>query len=225
MDIVADAAPQTPTSSSIDTRPKTITTAIAYEANRALLALADGELLEVLTEDFEPIESDLAVWCEATGQRLVRIEPVTDGRRFLIEKRPSRTGETALALVISTDGLEELLSPLGFALAAALEGIETHLYFQGPGVRVLARGFRPRLRGWGRPFSRFAASGLARAGHVSAQEKLRQLRSLGARLYVCGPSLQHFKVAREELIFDDLPVVEYLSFIAVMERADVHIYS
>jgi predicted peroxiredoxin len=89
---------------------------------------------------------------------------------------------------------------------------------------VLERGFRPRLRGWARPFSRFAASGLAKAGHVSAQEKLRQLRSLGAHLYVCGPSLQHFKVAKENLIFDGLPVVEYLTFAAVMEQADVHIY-
>jgi predicted peroxiredoxin len=89
---------------------------------------------------------------------------------------------------------------------------------------VLERGFRPRLHGWAPPFSRFAASGLAKAGHVAAQDKLRQLRSLGAHLYVCGPSLQHFKVAKENLIFDGLPVVEYLTFAAVMEQADVHIY-
>lgn len=211
--------------SSIDTRPRTITTAIAYEAHQALGPLADGELLEVVTEDFAPIEADLHAWCEANGQRLVRSEPTAGGRSFLIEKRPSRPRDRKLALVVSSDGLEELLSPLGFALGAALEGIETHLYVQGPAVRVLERGFRPRLRGWARPFSRFAASGLAKAGHVSAQEKLRQLRSLGARLYVCGPSLQHFKVSSDDLIFDDLPAVEYLSFVAVMEQADVHIYS
>jgi predicted peroxiredoxin/TusA-related sulfurtransferase len=210
---------------SIDTRPKTITTAIAYEAHVALAPLADGDVLEVVTEDFEPIEADLQAWCGSSGQRLVTSERTAEGLRFLIEKGPTEAGDTRLAMVISTDGLEELLSPLGFALAAALEGVETHLYFQGPGVRVLSRGFKPRLRGWGRPFSRFAAAGMAKAGHVAAQEKLRQLRSLGARVYVCGPSLQHFKVSKDELVFDDLPVVAYLSFMALMQHADVHVYS
>ena len=127
--------------------------------------------------------------------------------------------------MISSDGLEELLSPLGFALAAALEGMAVHVYVQGPAVRVLARGFQPRLRGWGRPFSRFAASGLSRAGHLPAQDKLRQLRSLGAKIYLCGPSMQHFKVRAEDVIFSDVPQVEYLSFMAVMKDADVHIYA
>lgn len=211
--------------SSVDTRPQTITTAIAYQAHQALQPLADGDVLEVVTEDTEPIDADLHAWCDATGQRLLQSKPVTLGRRFLIEKHPSEARETKLALVLSTDGLEELLSPLGFALAAALEGIETHIYLQGPAVRVLERGFRPKLHGWARPFSRFAASGLAKAGHIPAQEKLGQLRSLGARLYVCGPSLEHFKVSKENLIFDDLPAVAYLTFVAVMEQADVHIYS
>lgn len=210
---------------SIDTRPKTIATAIAYEAHEALGSLTEGEVLEVVTEDFEPIEADLQAWCGSSGQRLVRSERTAERLRFLIEKGPTEAGDRKLAMVISTDGLEELLSPLSFALAAALEGIETHLYFQGPGVRVLSRGFKPRLRGWARPFSRFAASGLAKVGHVAAQEKLRQLRSLGARVYVCGPSLEHFKVSRDELVFDDLPLVEYLSFMALMKDADVHVYS
>ena len=46
-------------------------------------------------------------------------------------------------MVISNPDLEELLSPLGFALAAALEGIEVRLYVQGPAVRILGRGARP----------------------------------------------------------------------------------
>jgi predicted peroxiredoxin len=126
--------------------------------------------------------------------------------------------------VISSDGLEELLSPLGFALAAALEGMAVHLYIQGPAVRVLTRGFRPKLHGWARPFSRFAASGLTNTGHIPAPEKLRQLRSLGTQIYMCGPSMQHFKVKPEDLIFQDLPVIEYLTFMPIMEEADVHIY-
>jgi predicted peroxiredoxin len=66
---------------------------------------------------------------------------------------------------------------------------------------------------------------MAKTGHIPAQDKLRQLRRLGAHLYVCGPSMQHFKVKRDDLIFDDVAVVEYLTFMAVMQQTDVHIYA
>ena len=126
--------------------------------------------------------------------------------------------------MISDDGLFELLSPLGTALAAALEGQHVSLYFQGPAVRVLARGYRARTHGWGRPFSRFPRSGLERAGHVAPQEKIRQLQALGARIYACGPSMTHFKVPRERLAFDDVTVAEYPTFAEQMAEADIHLF-
>jgi hypothetical protein len=42
-------------------------------------------------------------------------------------------------VVVSDPGLEELLSSLGFALAAPLEGAQVSLYFQGLAVRALAK--------------------------------------------------------------------------------------
>jgi len=197
----------------------TITTFVVFDAASALGQMHEGETLELLTDDYEPLRRDVAAWCEAVGHRVRSCETVPGGLRFQIEKGPAKANEARLAVVISSDGLEELLSPLGFALAAALNGMAVYLYVQGPAVRVLRRGFRPKLRGWQRPFSRFAAAGLSRASHVSAQDKLRQLRALGAEIYVCGPSMQHFRVKPEDLIFPDLPVVEYFSFMAAMQRA------
>lgn len=209
---------------SLDRRGKTITTFVLYDAAAQLQRLSEGEVLEVVTDEFEPFEPDIEAWCQATGHVLLASEPIAEGHRFLIEKRIPKVKETSLAMVISSDRLDELLSPLGFALGAALEGLHVHLYFQGPAVRVLTKGFRPRLHGWARPFSRFAAAGMARAGHIPAQDKLRQLRTLGARIYVCGGSMPAFKVRREDLIFDDLPVVEYLSFVPILEDADITLY-
>jgi len=209
---------------SLDRRGKTITTFVVFDAATELEEMAEGELLEILTDEFEPFERDIAAWCQATGHALRASEATLAGHRFVIEKRIPKTKDASLAMVISDAGLEELLSPLGFALAAALEGIQVHLYFQGPAVRVLTRGFRPRLSGWARPFSRFAASSMTKAGHIPAQEKLQQLLRLGARLYVCGGSLQPFKVRREDFIFDDLPIVEYLTFMSIMEDAEIHLY-
>jgi len=107
---------------------------------------------------------------------------------------------------------------------AALQGGDVSLYFQGPAVRVLAKGFTEHLHGPGRPFSRIARTGLTRAGHIPAQEKLRQLQALGARLYACAGSMQHFKVARTDLAFSDLTVAEYLTFMEIMASADINVF-
>jgi predicted peroxiredoxin/TusA-related sulfurtransferase len=208
----------------IDHRGRTITTFVIYDASITLQAMEKGELLEIVTDDFAPFRADIAAWCAATGSRLIETKPTQGDLSFLVEKGPAVVKDSKLAMVISDDGLEELLSPLGFALGAALEGIEVSLYFQGPAVRVLAKGFKTRLKGWARPFSRFAATGLAKAGHIAPQEKLRQLHTLGAEIYACGGSLDHFKVKAEDFIFDDIPVVEYLTFMAVMEDANVQLY-
>ena len=209
---------------SLDRRGKTITTFVVFDAFSEMETMFEGEVLEVITDDFEPFEADISAWCRSSGQVLLSSDATPAGRRFLIEKRTRASVDIRLAMVISDAGLEELLSPLGFALGAALEGVEVHIYLQGPAVRVVTRGFRPRLKGWARPFSRFAASGMTRSGHIPAQEKLRQLRSLGARLYLCGGSMPHFKVKKEDLIFDDLAIVEYLTFMSIMQEADIQLY-
>jgi predicted peroxiredoxin/TusA-related sulfurtransferase len=208
----------------LDLRGKTITTFIAHEAAKALQQVGDGGVVELLTDDAAPVLADLQAWAHACGHVLLAAEQAPGHRRVVIQKGPPRPVSRKLAMVISNPGLEELLSPLGFALAAALEGIQVHLYFQGPAVRVLERGFTPRLRGWARPFSRFARQGLARTGHIGPQDKLAQLRELGARIYLCGPSMEHFRVRKEALIFTDLPIVEYLTFAEVMAASDIHLF-
>ena len=54
---------------------------------------------------------------------------------------------------------------------------------------------------------------------------MAQLQWLGARLYGCGPSMQHFKVQSGDLAFDGVIVTEYLTFMEVMADADVHLNS
>ena len=210
---------------SLDIRGKTITTFVVFDVVAQLRMMVEGDVLELITDQYEPIWRDISAWSEATGQKLLSVEEVEAGRRFLIEKGTADHTSTRMAMVVSSSGLEELLSPLGFALAAALEGIDLNLFIQGPAVRVLTKDYRPRLKGWARPFSRFAAAGMAKTGHISPQNKLRQIHGLGGNIYMCGPSMEHFKVKREELIFDDLPIVEYFTFMSIMEKSDIQLYS
>jgi TusA-related sulfurtransferase len=134
------------TRTSLDMRGKSITTFIACETARRLADLTDGEALELLVDASDEIDNDLAAWCRCRGQELA-VGRQTDGsRQHLITKSPLRATGKRFAAVISDAGLEELLSPLGFALAAALKGSDVWLYSQGPAVRVLAEGFTEHLQ-------------------------------------------------------------------------------
>lgn len=209
----------------LDLRGRTITTFIAYEIHEALSALGEGVRVEVVTDAFAAIDTDLRAWCRATGHRLVDTDVTGAMWRFTIEKGAPRRSTRKFAAVIEDDGLFELLAPLGFALASALEGHDVSLYFQGPAVKVLAKGYVAKMHGLGRPFSRFPRAGLDEVGHVPPQAKLHQLQRLGAHIYACGPSMDHFKVADSDLAFDGVIVAEYLTFMEQMDEADIHVYA
>jgi len=213
-----------PAPEQLDVRGRTISTFVLYAIVERLAGLREGDGLTVLTDRDEPLDNDLHAWCSATGTELRDATSEGGHRRYELVKGPARQASGKLAMVVSDPGLEQLLSPLAFALAAALEGIDVHVYVQGPAVKALARGFREKLPGLRRPFSRFARDGLARAGHVPAQEKLRQLHRLGGHIYVCGPSMRHFRVSKQDLVFDDLPIVEYATFVQVMNDATIHVF-
>ena len=73
-------------------------------------------------------------------------------------------------------------------------------------------------------FSSFARKEMAKAGHLPPQDKLEQLKELGARIYICGGSMDPFGVKKSELIFDDVIVAEYLTFLEIMDKADINIF-
>jgi TusA-related sulfurtransferase/predicted peroxiredoxin len=211
------------TQTSLDLTDKTIATYVLYEVHEALAACAEGERIEAITDARPAIDNDLHAWSRATGNSLVEVTEHGKTRRYVIEKGPPHHSDHKLAAIISDDGLFELLSPLGFALAAALEGHDVSLYFQGPAVRVLAPGYRARMHGLGRPFSRFPRDSLAKAGHLPPQDKLRQLQHLGAQLFACGPSMEHYKVDPTDLAFSDVTIAAYLTFMEQMDSADIHL--
>ncbi len=207
----------------VDGRGRSISTSILYEVVRALRELSPGDIVTVRTDRLPAVDSDTRAWCRTTGHELVAVEDLPDARGYAIRKAAAAREQPAWAVVISNPGLEELLSPLGFALGAALGGSPVAIYFQGPAVRVLTHSFTERLAGWQRPFSAFARRGLERAGHPPPHEKLRELDDLGARIYVCGGSMDHFKVTAEELL-PGVQVGTYPTFVEEMNRAGVQVF-
>lgn len=209
---------------SIDMRGKTITPFIVYYIVKNLNDMQKGEILEVNTDKFEAIENDIGAWSRMTGFPLEGTETGDAYQRYYIRNVGNQKTEKKLAMIISDPGLEMLLSPLGLALSAALSGQEVYLYFQGPAVKVLKKGFKAKLSGIQRPFSAWARNGMAKAGHLPPQEKLHQLKELGTHFYICGGSMDPFGVKKSDLIFDDVTIAEYLTFLEIMENADIQIF-
>lgn len=209
---------------SIDMRGKTITPFIVYKAMQNLKDMKEGEVLEVNTDNFEAIENDINAWCRMTGYGLVEMETGNNYQRYYIKKTNTKKRERKLAMIISDPGLEKLISPLGLALSAALSGTDVYIYFQGPAVRVLKKNFKAKLSGIQKPFSSFARKGMAKVGHLPPQDKLRQLKEFGAHIYICGGSMDPFGVKKSDLIFDDVIVAEYLTFLEIMDSADINIF-
>ena len=87
---------------------KRITTYVVFDIQRRIATVLPGETIEVVTDDYEPIENDIAAWCDATGHRLLSSAVERRGRRFLIEKGYPKPVDKSFAMVISADGLEEL---------------------------------------------------------------------------------------------------------------------
>ncbi len=131
----------TETTARVDMRGKTISTYVIYGVVDRFADLAQGDTLELLIDTSDALDNDIHAWSRMTGHELVGVDRGERESRYLIRKQEPRISGRQLAAVISDPGLEELLSPLGFALAAALEGVDVSLYFQGPAVRVLTKGF------------------------------------------------------------------------------------
>jgi peroxiredoxin family protein len=72
--------------------------------------------------------------------------------------------------------------------------------------------------------SSFARKEMAKAGHLPPQDKLEQLKELGAHIDICGGSMDPFGVKKSDSIFDDVIVAEYLTFLEIMDNTDIHIF-
>jgi predicted peroxiredoxin/TusA-related sulfurtransferase len=201
---------------------------IAYEIIVALRGQETGSVVEVTTKDDPGVLQDLRTWCEATGNELVGSLPQAEGEvRSLIRKgKPRRYGKS-MTVVISTASLEHVVYPLDKALAAAVLGMDVNLVFEGAGVRLLRQGYRSRLSGAvGRVFTAMVERVMsADIGWPLPQEAVRILADLGARFYICGPSMSGYAVAENELVVPRYTVAAVVTWADLLAHTDIPIFS
>jgi predicted peroxiredoxin/TusA-related sulfurtransferase len=200
---------------------------VAYEVIKALRPLAIGTVVEVITRDDQGLLNDLGIWCQATGHELLSVQPNQEEARLLIGKaEPKRSGQV-MTVIMSTASLEHAVYPLDKALAAAVLGMEVNMVFEGAGVRLLKRGYRPRLSGLaGGVFTATVERVMKRQiGWPLPAESILILQDLGAHFYLCGPSMFGYGVREQDLIVGEHTMGAVITWADLLARSDIHIFS
>jgi TusA-related sulfurtransferase len=129
---------------------KTVSVKALVQVAEALKFLNEGETIELLTDSYTGLRHDIQAWGRISGntvhQKFDSKLESTKYDHFVITKAPRRHGpKERMAVVVSKNALDELISPLGFALSAAAAGMEVNIFFQGPAVHILEKGFVVRM--------------------------------------------------------------------------------
>ena len=209
----------------LDFSGKTISGFIICKLSEKLDVLPLNGSVKIKTENYKAIQQDLFAWSRMTGNKIAILENNQQNLTFEVTKIADKINKgKSFSIIISNKGLEELLSPLGFSVGAALSGYQVNIYFQGPAVKVLEKGFKEKLKGFNSIFSGFARSGLSKIGHSPAQDKLRILEKYGAKFYVCQPSMEHFNLKEQNIAFSNIVICEYFTFLEVLDKSNIKFF-
>jgi predicted peroxiredoxin len=182
---------------------------------------AIDDYLDFKVDKHDAIDNDLATWSQISGNKLILIERTELHQTYRVVKKKESLSGKRLALMVSEEGKEELISPIGLAWAAALSGMDVDIYFQGPAVKVLDRGYEESFNRSDKIFNGAARNGLDEIGHISTREKIEELHRLGARFYVCEPSMNYFKIKRSRLFLTEITMTEHQIFMQIVADADI----
>ncbi len=145
-----------------------------------------------------------------------------DATHRFTNRKGMRAGHS-VGLAISDEDAFALMTPLKFAMQARQRGDSVSLFFYGPAVRAVTRGFEARIGGPARPFDQFGPPTPERGGYMRPELLIAGLKAAGVKLYVCGSSMREFGVTNDDLAFET-EIAEYDSFLSNSETSDLHIY-
>ena len=199
---------------SIDVQGTHASTELLETVAAALSDLEVDDTLEVFTDDFAALDTEMRSWSHVTGHELIAANPAGSSLRFLLRKGAPMPTVHRMAIVVSSDQPSLLGAPMGIAKAAALEGLEVSAFFRDAGVRVLSKSFRPRRR---------LRSAFSRGERQHPHHDIFRLYDHGVHIYACALSMEDYKVEPDDLLFSSIVIAEYATMVAVMEESDINI--
>lgn len=208
------------------------------------------KLLIRATED--AFASDIASWCERTGNRLLKLEVRLEAIEALVEKgggpkpSPSMERNDKTFIVFSGD-LDKTIAAFIMANGAAAMGRRVTMFFTFWGLNILRRmektsavkGFVERMFGLMMPrgtrrlglsrmnmggFGAKMIRGIMKAKGISSLEELiDSARAHGVRLVACQMSMDIMGIRKEELI-DGVELGGVSTFLGAGEQSDMSLF-
>lgn len=222
-----------------------------YKIIKAIEAekLADDAKIEFIVKDNAGIIEDIKRYCEVRGHSFYGNDTKSDSAKDGIAMAPgtkkyglikhTRAGENelearnrgrepTLTVIISTAEMKEVLFPLEKGLAAAVLGMDVNVVFDGAGVRWVKRGYghHSRLSGW--KWINWVVTGKSvnaamkyDMGWTQPDESIRLLEDLGAKFWLCGPSMKHYGVDAKEVVLKQWTAAGPVTWVDLLARSDV----
>ena len=210
---------------------------------------AEEERIEATEDAFA---SDIAVWCEGTGNKLLRLEVGPEGIEALIEKADVPTQTTATVrndktFVVFSGDLDKTIAAFIMANGAAAMGRKVTMFFTFWGLNILRRpekvsvvkSFIERMFGLMMPrgtkklgLSRMNMGGLGakmirgimkEKGVSSLEDLIDSARAHGVRLVACQMSMDIMGIKKEELI-DGVELGGVSTFLGSGEQSDMSLF-
>lgn len=219
---------------------------------KAVEGLKSGEILEIRATD-PGFQTDVRVWCERTGNRLLSLEYKDGAFVAIIQKasappvKKSSTGEDDKTLILFSGDLDKAIATFIIANGAAALGRKVTIFFTFWGLNVIRKPEKARLkkdflsrmfgammpRGAGKlSLSRMNMAGagprmiryLMKKKRVDSIESLiEQARSNGVRLVACNMSMDLMGIDISELI-DGVEQGGVATFLGAAEESDMSLF-
>lgn len=216
-----------------------------------LRTMANGQKLRIeATED--AFASDIAVWCERTGNKLLKLEVKPEVIEALIEKAEAPAQAPAAAqndktFVVFSGDLDKTIAAFIMANGAAAMGRKVTMFFTFWGLNILRRPEKvsvvkstiERMFGAMMPrgtqrlgLSRMNMGGLGarmirgimkEKGVSSLEELIDSARVHGVRLVACQMSMDIMGIKKEELI-DGVELGGVSTFLGSGEQSDMSLF-
>ena len=216
-----------------------------------LRTMTSGQkLLIKATED--AFASDIAVWCDRTGNKLLKLEVRPEVIEALIEKavapvQSSRAVRNDKTFVVFSGDLDKTIAAFIMANGAAAMGRRVTMFFTFWGLNILRRPEKvsvdksiiERMFGFMMPrgtkklgLSRMNMGGLGakmirgimkEKGVSSLEELIDSARSHGVRLVACQMSMDIMGIRKEELI-DGVELGGVSTFLGSGEQSDMSLF-
>ncbi|MBR2288845.1 MAG: DsrE/DsrF/DrsH-like family protein [Clostridia bacterium] len=216
-----------------------------------LRTMSNGQrLLIEATED--AFASDIAVWCQRTGNKLLKLEVGPDQIEALVEKAEAPAPVSAAAqndktFVVFSGDLDKTIAAFIMANGAAAMGRKVTMFFTFWGLNILRRPEKvsvvksliERMFGFMMPrgtkklgLSRMNMGGLGakmirgimkEKGVSSLEELIASARDHGVRLVACQMSMDIMGIKKEELI-DGVELGGVSTFLGSGEQSDMSLF-